>query len=122
MKGKKFMSTVLAAAMLAGTVGGAVLPAAAEDVTRIPLEATYDKPAETWESDATPLGNGFIGGMVFGGVENDRIQINEHTLWSGGPGANVNFDGGANGKKETIQATLQQVREKLVTLAKEAAK
>ena len=113
MKGKKLMSIALATAMLAGTVSGTVLPATAEEDTRIPLVAKYDKPAETWESEATPMGNGFIGGMVFGGVENDRIQINEHTLWSGGPGANVNFDGGANGKKETIQATLQEVREKL---------
>ncbi|NMB38341.1 MAG: hypothetical protein GX994_02065, partial [Firmicutes bacterium] len=50
------------------------------------LKLWYDRPAQDWESEALPLGNGFIGAMVFGGVERDRIQINEKTLWSGGPG------------------------------------
>ena len=49
----------------------------------------YDKPAGKW-TEALPLGNGRIGAMVFGGVEDDRLQINEDTLWGGGPHDYVN--------------------------------
>lgn len=44
----------------------------------------YKKPAKEWE-DALPVGNGRIGAMVFGGIEEERIQLNEETYWSGGP-------------------------------------
>lgn len=49
-----------------------------------PLSLWYTKPAEKW-TDALPLGNGRLGAMVFGGVEKDRIQFNEETLWTGEP-------------------------------------
>jgi len=49
-----------------------------------PLTLWYSKPAEKWV-DALPIGNGRLGAMVFGGVEQERIQLNEDTLWSGGP-------------------------------------
>ncbi|MCP4093365.1 MAG: hypothetical protein GY747_07940 [Planctomycetes bacterium] len=44
-------------------------------------------PDPSWERYALPIGNGFIGAMLYGGVELDRIQLNEHSLWSGGPGS-----------------------------------
>ena len=44
----------------------------------------YDHPAEAWK-DALPVGNGRLGAMVFGRTEEERIQLNEDTLWSGGP-------------------------------------
>ena len=44
----------------------------------------YKKPATEWV-EALPLGNGKIGAMVFGGVEEELLQLNESTLWSGGP-------------------------------------
>ncbi|MDX1938236.1 MAG: glycoside hydrolase family 95 protein [Flavihumibacter sp.] len=44
----------------------------------------YKQPAVKW-TEALPVGNGRIGAMLFGGVENDRIQFNEETLWSGEP-------------------------------------
>ena len=44
----------------------------------------YGNPAEAWE-DALPIGNGRIGGMVFGRVKAERIALNEDTLWSGFP-------------------------------------
>ena len=43
---------------------------------------SYDKPAAKW-TEALRVGNGRIGAMVFGGTENERVQINESTL-SGG--------------------------------------
>lgn len=44
----------------------------------------YQKPAEVW-TDALPIGNGRLGAMVFGGVARERIQVNEESLWDGGP-------------------------------------
>lgn len=44
----------------------------------------YQKPAQAW-TDALPVGNGKLGAMVFGGVKQERIQLNEETLWDGGP-------------------------------------
>lgn len=48
----------------------------------------YKQPANNW-NEALPIGNGRIGGMVFGNVERDKIQLNEETVWAGGPGNNV---------------------------------
>ena len=44
----------------------------------------YQQPAHDW-IEALPIGNGRLGAMIFGGVEEERIQFNEDTLWSGGP-------------------------------------
>jgi alpha-L-fucosidase 2 len=51
----------------------------------LPLDATlwYRQPASQWDH-AMPLGNGRLGAMVFGGVDRERIQMNENTLWLGG--------------------------------------
>ena len=48
------------------------------------LELWYDKPAAKW-TDALPVGNGRLGAMVFGGAQKERLQLNEDSLWSGGP-------------------------------------
>jgi alpha-L-fucosidase 2 len=48
----------------------------------------YDKPSEKW-TDALPLGNGRLGAMVFGGVEREHLQLNEDTLYSGEPPADL---------------------------------
>ncbi|MBT3754480.1 MAG: glycoside hydrolase family 95 protein [Flavobacteriaceae bacterium] len=48
----------------------------------------YSKPAEEWEK-ALPVGNGRLGAMVFGGIKEERIQLNEDTYWSGGPYSTV---------------------------------
>jgi alpha-L-fucosidase 2 len=42
----------------------------------------YDKPAANW-TEALPVGNGSLGGMIFGGADKERIQFNEQTLWTG---------------------------------------
>ena len=44
----------------------------------------YDKPAMTW-TQALPVGNGIIGGMVFGTPAAEHIQLNEETIWAGQP-------------------------------------
>ena len=44
----------------------------------------YDRPAAVW-TEALPVGNGRLGAMVFGGVARERLQLNEDTVWGGGP-------------------------------------
>ncbi|MBK8149529.1 MAG: glycoside hydrolase family 95 protein [Acidobacteria bacterium] len=48
----------------------------------------FSKPAAKWD-EALPVGNGRLGGMVFGGGDEERIQLNEDTYWSGGPYSTV---------------------------------
>ncbi|MCH9275974.1 glycoside hydrolase family 95 protein [Bifidobacterium amazonense] len=52
----------------------------------------YDTaPASDW-NHAYPIGNGFLGAMVFGGVRREHLQVNEDSVWSGGPMNRVNPD------------------------------
>jgi alpha-L-fucosidase 2 len=48
------------------------------------LKLWYDEPAEHWV-EALPIGNGSLGAMVFGGIPEERLQLNEDTLWTGSP-------------------------------------
>ncbi len=48
------------------------------------LKLWYDSPANQWIK-ALPIGNGRLGAMVFGGVEKERLQFNDDTLWTGQP-------------------------------------
>src|SRR5215207_1136223 len=48
------------------------------------LSLWYRRPAKEWV-EALPVGNGRLGAMVFGGVTRERLQLNEDTLWAGGP-------------------------------------
>src|SRR3954447_6180088 len=54
------------------------------------LKLWYKQPSgNTWEN-ALPIGNGRLGAMVYGNVEKETIQLNEHTVWSGSPNRNDN--------------------------------
>ena len=77
------------------------------------LKLQYDFPAKDWESEALPIGNGFIGAMLFGDVLVDVIQINEHSLWSGGPGAHSDYNGGHTGTAQQNHQALQNLRNAL---------
>ena len=56
------------------------------------LKLWYNTPSgKTWEN-ALPVGNGRLGAMVYGNVEKETIQLNEHTVWSGSPNRNDNPD------------------------------
>src|SRR5688500_12134087 len=73
---------------------GAVAPPqvlAAED-----LALWYDEPAGTDWLRALPIGNGRLGAMVFGNVDTERLQLNEDTVWAGGPYDSANTRGAAN--------------------------
>jgi len=53
-----------------------------------PLLLQYDHPASNW-NQALPVGNGRLGAMVFGGVPEEHLQLNEQTVWAGEPGNNI---------------------------------
>lgn len=77
----------------------------AQVLSQSPQKLWYSKPADRWV-EALPLGNGQIGAMLFGGVNEELIQLNEATLWSGGPlKKNVN---------PNAHTYLSQIREELL--------
>jgi len=79
----------------------------------VPLQTLwYDKPALDWEKEALPIGNGRIGAMVFGGVDSERLQISEKSLWTGGPGSDGGYDYGL--PKDSQAAAMRAVGKKLV--------
>lgn len=59
--------------------------------TTHPLKLWYRQPSGTTWENALPIGNGFLGGMVYGNPE-EEIALNEHTVWSGSPNRNDNPD------------------------------
>jgi alpha-L-fucosidase 2 len=83
------LSASNAARQITPTAGSATLVSpltitAATTPPAQPLEMWYVRPAREWV-EALPLGNGRLGAMVFGGVDRERLQLNEDTIWAGGP-------------------------------------
>jgi alpha-L-fucosidase 2 len=75
--------------LLAFLIVAPLLRAAGDTLQPTPgLSLWYDQPAAKW-TDALPLGNGRIGAMVFGGTEREHLQLNEDTLYSGEPPADL---------------------------------
>ena len=76
-------------AAIAPALGSAALAvpadiAASSSPVPNPLTLWYRQPAREW-LESLPFGNGRLGGTVFGGVDRERIQFNEDTIWSGSP-------------------------------------
>ena len=109
-RGRRWISGSLALALTAGAVVAlGTPPAAAEESAPFgeqpALKAWYAAPAGpandkagAWEKESIPLGNGFLGASILGGVDSDEIIINDHTYWTGGPGQNPAYDGGFSSK------------------------
>ena len=74
---KKFSVLALAGAM---ALSGCVEESSKDNDQRL----WYAEPATTW-LEALPLGNSRMGAMIYGGVQEEEIQLNEETFWSGGP-------------------------------------
>ncbi|MDB5193641.1 MAG: glycoside hydrolase family 95 protein [Segetibacter sp.] len=81
------------------------------------LKLWYNKPATKWV-EALPIGNGRLGAMIFGGVEKDRIQFNEETLWTGEP-RNHNREGAANYLAEIRRLVFEGKQKEAEALAEE---
>lgn len=62
------------------------------------LRLWYKQPAIDWQSEALPVGNGYMGAMFFGGIEKEQIQFTEETLWSGGVGTGKDYNFGIRKK------------------------
>ena len=88
----KYLSKILLSSTL--IIAGAVTVArtTAAPAADNSLMLWYQQAAQQW-TEALPIGNGRIGAMVFGGVNRERIQLNEDTLWGGGPYDPVNPQG-----------------------------
>lgn len=73
----------------------------------------YQSPAKNnekgWEEDALPIGNGRLGAKIFGGVAKERVQFNEKTLWSGGPGVDGYTGGNARDDDGAQLKEIQQL-------------
>lgn len=68
-----------------------------------PLTLWYNTDAGSEFTNALPIGNGYMGAIIYGGVEKDYIGLNESTVWSGGPGDN-NKAGAADHLKDARDA------------------
>lgn len=86
------------------------------------MRVWFDKPAKIsgfsgydWANDALLIGNGYMGGIVFGGVEKDRIHFNEKTIWDGGPSTSrPNYNGGNLSEENAVTPEfLEEFRQKL---------
>jgi len=67
----------------------------------------FDKPASIWE-EALPVGNGFMGAMVYGGAPLEQIQFNEYTIWTGKP-RSYHREGAVKALQE-LRSILQDMR------------
>ncbi len=75
--------------LLAGILMGCLQPSSnLSKKDNNPMLLWYDQPARRWE-DALPVGNGRLGAMVYGGIRQETLQLNEETLWAGEPGNNI---------------------------------
>ena len=91
------------AAMAAFVVAAGLCQAAEVSAPAEPMSVWFDKPAASFH-ESSVLGNGRLGAMDFGGVDKERIALNESSLWSGGP-----YDGNKYGAYQC----LSEVRKKL---------
>ena len=86
MVSNSFMKTTTRRTFLQLAQSGAALSAlmpridAARNTS--PNTLWYEQPARKWE-EALAIGNGRLGAMIFGGVEKEKLQLNEITIWSG---------------------------------------
>lgn len=108
-----FLCLILSTGILPGNLAEAKA-AETETASQPAMRTVYDVPASDWESEATQIGNGYMGAMIFGGVDSDRIQINENTLWSGGAGMDASYAGGHTDNLASVNHTaLKNIREEL---------
>lgn len=79
------------------------------------LRVWYDEPATDWQTQSLAIGNGYMGGLVFGGINNDKIHINEKTVWEGGPADSYDYTYGTTNPIDT-DADLQKIKDNLNAL------
>ncbi len=114
MKSRRVSGLILAAGIAAGALPGF----AARDATPAGSNPAgviwYAHPAAAWDA-ALPVGNGRLGGLVWGKTDEEQIMLNEDTLWSGGPYSTV-VKGGAAYLPELREAIFDGQYKKAYTL------
>ncbi|ATC34482.1 glycoside hydrolase family 95 protein [Caulobacter vibrioides] len=83
-----------AVAALGGSALAGAAPGRARSAEALSQRLWYRQPAVEWV-EALPVGSGKLGAMVFGGVAAERLQLNEDTLWAGGPYEPINPEASA---------------------------
>jgi alpha-L-fucosidase 2 len=73
-------------------------------VSSVARELWFDRPAQHF-TESWPLGNGRLGAMLYGGIENERIVLNESAVWSGAP---------SDGDRPNAAAVLPEIRQLLL--------
>ncbi|TXS49901.1 glycosyl hydrolase family 95 catalytic domain-containing protein [Streptomyces sp. t39] len=86
-------------------------PASAGDTSDESL-LWYRSPADDWERESLPVGNGALGASVYGTLPAERLTLNEKSLWTGGPGSAEGYDHGNGaapgpGALAAVQARLE---------------
>src|ERR1035438_9737795 len=82
--GENFTMPSLPRLLLAAFAGVFIFQSSRASETTSPLTLFYTNAAAKW-TEALPIGNGRLGAMIFGGVAREHLQLNEGTLWAGGP-------------------------------------
>ena len=114
---KRVLAGTLAALMTVSAVpvSNSVVHAE-ESQDRSELKLKYSSAAPDsyagWEKWSLPIGNSGIGASVFGGVQTERIQLNEKSLWSGGPSdSRPNYNGGNLEEKGRNGQTVKEIQQ-----------
>lgn len=97
---RRCLSLLLALSLLLG-LGGQMVGAAAGDTAEKSepehaLSLWYTSPSSSDMQQSVPIGNGYMGALVSGGLADERLQFNEETLWTGGPGSTVDYNNTPN--------------------------
>ena len=117
--GQRILAAVLSATMILSLGSGmsvfAQEPAAEAAVNDNDLRLWYTSPAPDtyngWMTNSLPIGNGYMGSNVFGGVGRERLSLNEKTLWSGGPAEGRDYNGGNLESRGKNGETMKQIQQ-----------
>ncbi|NKE60501.1 glycoside hydrolase family 95 protein [Lentzea sp. PSKA42] len=111
--GTRLLAVVTGLVMIASTGVGlrsSGVPVASAQAAPDGNTLWYDEPATDWESRALPIGNGALGAMVFGGASSERLQFNEKSLWTGGPGSpGYNFGNWTSARPGALQEVVDVI-------------
>jgi len=120
--GFALLAAVTVAAGLTTPAGSSAAPPPSSAGSPGDLSLWYTEPASDWESEALPIGNGATGAMIFGDPGTEHLQLNEKTLWTGGPGSTQGYDfGNWRTPRPTALADIRsQIDQNLVVSAEDA--
>ncbi|MEG1586920.1 MAG: glycoside hydrolase family 95 protein, partial [Bacteroidales bacterium] len=86
------------------------------------LRLFYKQPASNWMNEGLPIGNGFMGAMIYGGVVRDEVQISEESIWAGGPTATGSYNyGNQQGSWQHLPAVRELLAEGKIKEAEKLA-